>query len=144
MKYSVLYAEDVPHYGFAEIEADTDEEAIERTKTHDYGDLDLEAEWGSSACKRIIHIERPDGKIVADDISLDRTFLRDGGDEAIRLFDNAEPMLKALEEGFSKDWIHNAAITDDVEALRKICLAHAAWWNTIASPLIAKVKGGAL
>ena len=142
--YSVLYAEDVPHYATVEIEADSDEEAIVRAKVHDFGDASLEAEWSNGACKRIIHIEAPNGEIVADDISLDGVFIRDGGDTAMRLSDNAEDMLKALEADYSKDWIHNAAITDDIEALRKICVAHADWWNNTAWPLIEKTKGGAV
>jgi hypothetical protein len=141
MKYSVLFAEDVPHYGTVEIEADNDQEAIERARAYDFGDVALEAEWNNSACKRIIHIEDPEGKIVADDISLDGVFIRDGGEDAMRLCDSAEEMLKALEAGYSKGWVHNAAITEDIEALRKICLAHADWWNNTARPLVEKVKG---
>jgi hypothetical protein len=141
--HSVLYAEDVSHYAIVEIEADGETEAIEPAKSHDFGDAPLEAEWSNAVCKRIVHIEDPDGKIVADDISLDSTFLHDGGDEARRICDNAEDMLKALEAAYSKDWVHNAAVTADIEALRKICLAHADWWNNAASPLIRKVKGGA-
>jgi hypothetical protein len=32
--YTVLFAEDVPHYGFAEIEADDDQEAIEKARAY--------------------------------------------------------------------------------------------------------------
>jgi hypothetical protein len=50
-------------------------------------------------------------------------------------------LLEALEDGQSKDWVANAGITNDIEALRKICLAYADWWNGIASPMIAKMRG---
>ena len=50
---------------------------------------------------------------------------------------HAEEALKALEAGRSKDWVANAGITNDIEALRKICLAHADWWNNIAWPRFA-------
>lgn len=53
----------------------------------------------------------------------------------------AGEMLKALEAGQSKDWVSNAGITSDIEALRKICLEHADWWNNVAWPLIAKARG---
>lgn len=145
MKYSVLFAEDVPHYCTAEIEADSAEEAIKRAKAHpNTSDLAFDdADWSNPVCFRIVHIEDAEGQIVTADVSLDDFFLRGGGDADRRLCDNAEDMLKALEAGHSRDWVCNAAITEDIEALRKICLAHADWWNNIAWPLIRKVKGGA-
>ena len=143
--YTVLFAEDVPHYCTADIEADSGEQAIEKAKSHpNTGDLDFaDPDWNNPVCFRIVHIEDADGKLIADDIPLDDFFLRGGGDSDRRLCENAEDMLKALEAGHSKDWVHNAGITDDIEALRKICMAHADWWNNIALPLIEKVKGGA-
>ena len=51
-------------------------------------------------------------------------------------------MLAALEAGYSTSWVHNAGITNDIEALRRICLEHAKWWNTTAYPAIEKAKGG--
>jgi len=50
--------------------------------------------------------------------------------------------LAALEAAQSRDWVANAALTSDIEALRKICLAYADWWNGTAWPLIEKMKGG--
>jgi hypothetical protein len=54
---------------------------------------------------------------------------------------HVDEILKVLEAGQSKDWVANAGITNDIEALRKICLAHADWWNDLAWPLIAKARG---
>lgn len=62
--------------------------------------------------------------------------------EAIAALFAASPeMLRVLEAAQQIDWVHNAAITDDIEALRKICLAYAAWWNQKALPVIAQAKG---
>ncbi len=58
-----------------------------------------------------------------------------------RLFAASPEMLRVLEAAQQIDWVHNAAITDDIEALRKICLAYAAWWNQKALPVIAQAKG---
>jgi hypothetical protein len=63
------------------------------------------------------------------------------GEANANLIVAAPDLLQALEAGQSKDWVANAGITNDIEALRKICLAHADWWNNIAWPLIAKVRG---
>jgi len=132
--YTVLYAEDIPHYGAREFDAANDELAIQRAI-----DITPEAmsaftndpDHNNPQCRRIVHIEGPDG-IVAEGIYLDRQ-------DAIRLF--ATQMLEALEAGQSRNWVANAGITDDIEALRRICLAHADWWNNIAWPLIAKARG---
>ncbi|WP_165063997.1 hypothetical protein [Paludisphaera rhizosphaerae] len=58
-----------------------------------------------------------------------------------RLFAAAPDLLNALEAGRSRKWVHNAAITQDIEALRRIALEHADWWNIIAMPLIERLKG---
>ncbi len=34
-------------------------------------------------------------------------------------------------------WVHNAAITNDIEALRAIALAYSEWNNTICLPALA-------
>lgn len=49
-------------------------------------------------------------------------------------------LLKILEEAGNFDWVHNAAITQDIEALRKICLQYSEWWNNRACPAIDQVK----
>ena len=50
-------------------------------------------------------------------------------------------MLEALKKGNVKSWVANAGITNDIEALRRICLEYSNWWNTVAWPLIEKVEG---
>lgn len=58
-----------------------------------------------------------------------------------RLFAASPEMLRVLQAAQFKEWVHNAAITNDIEALRKICLAYAAWWNEQVLPIIAQATG---
>lgn len=58
-----------------------------------------------------------------------------------RLFAASPEMLRVLQAAQFKEWVHNAAITNDIEALRKICLAYAAWWNEQVLPVIAHATG---
>lgn len=59
-----------------------------------------------------------------------------------RLIASAPELLEALELAGGFPWVHNAAITNDIEALRAICLSYSTWWNNKAMPAIAKAKGG--
>jgi hypothetical protein len=93
--YSILFAEDVPHYGFAEIEAEDDAAAIEAAKDYDLSEVTTDPEWENSVCKRIVHIEGPDGKTIAADIALDDCFLRNGGEKDRILCDAAWALLNA-------------------------------------------------
>ncbi len=49
-------------------------------------------------------------------------------------------LLEILEEAGHLDWVLNPAITQDIEALRKICLQYAAWWNDRARPALDRAK----
>jgi hypothetical protein len=73
-EYTVLYAEDVPHYGFATINAKDAAEAIENAKilSYDISEIVTEADWINTRNRRICHIESPDGETVAMDIDLDQ------------------------------------------------------------------------
>jgi hypothetical protein len=98
--YTVLYAEDVPHYGVHEIQAVTDAAAIEAAIAfHERGDATLDDPvWNSSVCARIVHIEDPDGNIIDEDRALDDYFIRRNGDAARILCDAAPQMLAALKK----------------------------------------------
>lgn len=96
--YTVLFAEDFPHYGVAEISAENDAEALDAAKAYRISDVTNEAEWENSSCKRIVWIEDPEGNMVAEAVALDDCHLRYGG-EKDRLLCNAAPgLLKALEQ----------------------------------------------
>jgi hypothetical protein len=92
--YTVLYAEDVPHYGATEIEAENDAEAIAMAKAADF-DTD-DPDWNNTVCKRIVHIEGPEG-IIAEDVPLNDWFLRQCGEDVHRKLEAAEAMFEALE-----------------------------------------------
>ncbi|ODS56452.1 MAG: hypothetical protein ABS36_08700 [Acidobacteria bacterium SCN 69-37] len=94
--YTVLFAEDVPHYGSVEIEASSDEAALEAALVFDLTEATLEPDWQNGTCRRIVQIECPDGRTMAEGTALDGTFLRHGGDEERRLCDAAPALRDAL------------------------------------------------
>jgi hypothetical protein len=129
--YSVLFAEDVPHYGSAAIEAEDDADALERAKAFDLSDVTTDPEWENSVSKRIVFIEDPDGNTVFNDIPLDDYDLRYGGDKVRRLCDAAPALLEALE--LCEDVLSELARSDDgTPSISALQLARAA---------IAKAKG---
>lgn len=96
--YTALFALDVPHYGTEDIEADTAEQAIEIAKHLDPVDLVNDPDWSHSVCARIVSItDDAEDHNVAEDIALDDTFLRSGGEPARLLCEAAPQMLEALE-----------------------------------------------
>jgi hypothetical protein len=95
--YSVLFAQDVPHYGTAEIAAADDADALAKAKALDPGDLCTDPAWDDPVCRRIVHIEAPDGTIVAQDVALDGFFLRHAQNIEPHLCDVAPKLLEALE-----------------------------------------------
>jgi hypothetical protein len=95
--YTVLYAEDVPHYAFGEIEARSPKAALAKARKMNTDTFTaFEPDWDSSVCRRIVFIEDPAG-VIAEDIALDQYHLRNGGDPDRRLCDAAPDMLAALE-----------------------------------------------
>lgn len=66
---------------------------------------------------------------------------RAAAEEIRQRITGSSQMLRVLQAAHLKNWVHNAAITDDIEALRRICLAYAAWWNEQALPVIALATG---
>lgn len=66
---------------------------------------------------------------------------RAAAEEICQRITGGSQMLRVLQEAQLKDWVHNAAITDDIEALRTICLGYAKWWNEQALPVIALATG---
>jgi hypothetical protein len=97
--YIVLYAEDVPHYGTAEVEAENDADAIAKASAitdEDLGNTANDPAHCSSVCKRIVHIQDADGNDIAHDLSLDAYTLIHGEDKR-RLFEAGPALLKALE-----------------------------------------------
>jgi len=60
-------------------------------------------------------------------------------EQIARLFAASGEMFTILKEAGKVDWVHNAALTHDIEALRKICLRYCAWWNDRALPILERI-----
>ena len=74
--YSVLFAEDVPHYGTVEIEAERRcRGALDAAKAYDLSEVTNDPEWENSVCKRIVHIEDPKATRIFHDVPLDNYVL---------------------------------------------------------------------
>lgn len=69
--YTLLYAEDVPCYAVADITAATPQDAIAAAKAYDFNDCCADLDWANPIHRRIVHIEAPDGSIIAENIALD-------------------------------------------------------------------------
>jgi hypothetical protein len=69
--YTVLLAEDVPHYGSTDIEAEDDAGAIKIAKALDISGICCEASWDAPVCRRIVRIEDSKSHIIATDLALD-------------------------------------------------------------------------
>jgi len=128
--YTVLYAEDVPHYGQAEIEATDNDAAIDAARKA-HADLDLylyDPDWDNTICKRIVHIEDQNGEIIAEDIPVDSYYLSHGEPQR-RLCEAAAAMLEALEAQEMAEHDPEAArrkgYFDHARDLRKAALAKA-------------------
>ena len=130
--YTVLYAEDVPHYVQAEIKATDNDAAIEAArKVHADGSLDLylcDPDWDNTICKRIVHIKDQNGEIIAEDIPVDSYYLSHGEPQR-RLCEAAAAMLEALEAQEMAEHDPEAArrkgYFDRARDLRKAALAKA-------------------
>ncbi len=131
--YSVLFAEDVPHYGTAHIEAPNDAAALEAARAYDLSDVTNDPEWENSVCRRIVHIEDPEGNVIHCDIALDDCFLRNGGEAERRLCDAAREMFDALV--LCEDALSDLARIDDGTCSISALIAVRA--------VLAKAKGGA-
>lgn len=97
--YTVLYAEDVPHYGSAEIEAENDAGAIAKASAiadEDLANTAIDPDRRGSVCKRIVHIQDDQGNDIVNDLSMDAFTLIYGEDKR-RMWESGPALLKALE-----------------------------------------------
>ena len=69
-EYQALVAIDVPHYGYVDVEAESDAEALTLVKA-EARDAPSNAEWDSAHSLRIVHIENDStGETFAEDLEL--------------------------------------------------------------------------
>jgi hypothetical protein len=88
--YTVLYAEDVPHYGTREFDAADDTLALERARAitpEAMSNYTNDPDYNNTRCRRIVNIEGADG-IIAEDIYLTP-------DDSLQ--DSAHHLAQALE-----------------------------------------------
>ena len=106
--YTVLFAQDIPHYGSVEIEAKNDADALRRAKKY-WRDVNTGAEpWplndaqhDSAVSARIVLIydEADERREIAHDVRLDEyTLMRARTARDQRTLDNAKATFKALSE----------------------------------------------
>jgi len=95
--YTVIFAEDVPRYGVAEIAAEDDAGVHAAARAYDFDSLFTEPEWCSSFRRRIVEITDEGGNLVAEDIALDECFVRYGGEADRMLCEAAPDLLAALK-----------------------------------------------
>lgn len=60
-------------------------------------------------------------------------------EENAKLIALAPQMAEALRAAACPCWVHNAGITNDIEALRRIALWHADWNNSYRVPLVPQL-----
>ena len=96
--YTVIYAEDVPHYAMGEIEARGSKAAIAKARKLDANTFGAyEADWDNPVCRRIVSIEDEAGNDVARDLPLDNYRIEHLTDEDTTIRHHARELLDALE-----------------------------------------------
>jgi hypothetical protein len=99
-KYEILYAQDVPHYGTVELEAESDAEIVEAAKAYwNATELDPvdDPDWNNPVCKRIVSIRDEAGNDIALDVRCDDYNLEYITDDEVTIRENATDLLEALE-----------------------------------------------
>jgi hypothetical protein len=104
--YTVLFAQDIPHYGLVEIAATGDEDALAKARAYwkrvqrntEPWPL-TDAQHDSAVLARIVDITDEADRQVAADIRLDTYHLTTAPTElSVKLIENAFPMHAALEK----------------------------------------------
>ncbi len=70
--YTVLLAEDVPHYAAVSIEADNPVDAVIKAEAYDLADTPTNPDWHNAVARRIVEVTDEDENIVAEFVSVDR------------------------------------------------------------------------
>lgn len=128
--YTVLYAEDVPHYAYAEIEARDRNDAVAKARKIDTAFFTAyDPDWNGAVCRRIVSIDDPDGNTIAQDIPLDDFILHHANSEKRLRLEAAQEMFEALWAQETAERATDASQLDELIArarkLRKTALAKA-------------------
>jgi len=109
--YSILYAQEVPHYTAHEIQAENDAQAVELAKAFDWSALPSDPDYSSAVLRRIVYIEdAAASEIVDEGIALDDWRLSESRQKHA-LHDAVLDMLEALR--LCEQVIAHFARTDD-------------------------------
>jgi hypothetical protein len=101
--YTVIFAQDIPHYGSVDIEAENDDHAIEAARIY-WRDVENDPvndpDWNSCVSRRIVEITDESGKAIANDVRLDSYLLERATDEEIIIRAHAKELLESFERAF--------------------------------------------
>ena len=101
--YTVIFAQDIPHYGTVDIEAESDDHAIEAARIY-WRDVENDPvnapDWNSCVSRRIVEIADESGKSIANDVRLDSYLLERATDEEIIIRAHAKELLESFERAF--------------------------------------------
>jgi hypothetical protein len=95
--YTILLAQDIPHYGTTEITAADASGALERAKDLDISELCNDPDWEHPVCSRIVHIADEAGALVAHDVALDGYVLHHKSEPRADLCARAPALQATLE-----------------------------------------------
>jgi hypothetical protein len=128
--YTVIYAEDVPHYALGEVEARGQKDAVAKARKLDTDTFTAyDPDWSGAVSRRIVSIEDPDGSIVAHDIPLDNYVLYNADTDKRFKLDAAEAMFEALcaqeTAEFDPQASERKGYFKNARKLRRIALAKA-------------------
>ena len=100
----ILYAQDIPHYGMVELEAEGDDKIVETAKGYPSAtdrDPADDPDWNNPVAKRIVQIINEAGKEIAADVRCDNYNLEHVTDDELLIRDNARAVLEVLERAHS-------------------------------------------
>ncbi len=128
--YTVIYAEDVPHYALGEIEARSPKDALAKARKLDTDTFTAyDPDWSGAVCRRIVSIQDHEGNIVAEAISLDNYVLHNADTEKRLKLDAAEAMFEALcaqeMAEYDPEASRRKGYFDNARELRTVALAKA-------------------
>lgn len=98
-KYEITYAQDIPHYGTVELEAENDAVKIDAAKAY-WAETALDPvddpNWNNPVRKRIVIIRDEAGNEIANDVCCDDFSLEHITDEEVNIREAAGEMLAML------------------------------------------------
>jgi hypothetical protein len=138
--YTVLFAQDVPHYGLVEITATGDKDALAKARRYwkrvqrNKEPLPLdEPDYDRAVLDRIVEITDETNRQVTADVRLDTYHLAIAPTELhVKLIENASPMYAALEKiarnaaiGLAGNELKKQVRLDEILSIARAVLAHA-------------------